>query len=145
MRQREGLWTEWADIGMMGRKATVKVWRIDPESFPSFIVFLFTNHHARTSPTLTHHQSACMDQPHMMSPTWSWTILFLFLAGLSLFRFFSHPTSALIADSLPFPFWLMFSSFGSFPSHPLVYFVPNVCQHGLCAGSYSIYACPYLL
>ena len=150
MWQREGLWTEWADIGMLGRKATVKLWRIDPESSPPFIVFLFADQHARTSPTLTHHQSVCTDQPHMTSPAWSWTILCLFLAGLSLFRFFSQPTSAPIADSLSFPFWLMFSSFGSFLSHLLVSFVPNVCQHGLsapglCAGSYSIYTCPYLL
>jgi len=122
----------------------VELWRIDPESFSPFNVFLFADHHARTSPTLTHHQSACTDQPHMTSPTWSWTISFLFLAGLLLPLSFPRPTSAPIADSLSFPFWLMFSSFGSFLSHTLVSFIPNVCQHGLCApglcaGSYSIY------
>ena len=132
-------------MGIMGSKATVKLWRIDPESSPPFIIFLFTDHRARTSPTLTHHQSVCTDQPHMTSSAWSWILLFLFLAGLSLPLSFSRPTSAPIADSLSFPFWLMFSSFGSFLSHTLFSFVPNVCQHGLCAGSYSIYTCPYLL
>ena len=42
-------------------KATVKLWRIDPESSPPFIVLLFADQSARTSPTLTHHQSACTD------------------------------------------------------------------------------------
>jgi len=130
---------------LMGGKATVKLWRIDPESSPHFIVFPFADQSARTSPTLTHHQSACTDQPHMTSPAWSWTLLFLFLTGLPLFRSFPQPTSAPITDSPSFPFWLMFSSFGSFLSHTLCSFVPNVCQHGLCAGSYSIYTCPYLL
>jgi len=146
MRRREGLWMECADIGMlMGSKATVKLWRIDPESSPPFIILPFADHRAQTSPTLTHHQSACTDQPHMMSPAWSWTTLFLFLASLSLSLSFPQPTSAPITDSPSFPFWLMFSSFGSFFFHTLFSFVPNVCQHGLCAGSYSIYTCPYLL
>ena len=94
--------------------------------------------------------SLCTDQPHMTSSAWSWTILFLFLARLLLSLSFPWPTSAPIADSPSFPFWLMFSSFGSFLSHTLFSFVPNVRQHGLCtpglcAGSYSIYTCPYLL
>jgi len=113
MQRREGLWMECADMGMLERKAMVKLWRIDPESSPPFIVFLFADQRAWTSSTLTHHQSACTDQPHMTSPAWSWILLFLFLVGLPLFHLFS---SALIADSPSFPFWLMFSSFGSFPT-----------------------------
>ena len=56
---------------LMGGKATVKLWRIDPESSLPFIIFLFADQRAQTSPTLTHHQSVCTDQPHMTSPAWS--------------------------------------------------------------------------
>ena len=79
----------------------------------------------------------------MTSSAWSWTLLFLFLAGLPLFHSFPQPTSAPIADSPSFPFWLMFSFLVLFflTCCFLLFqmFVNMVCAHLVCGQGATVY------